>query len=124
MRGFALRNARMQERTRLRRAAQEALPPSTALDGEMLLAMLAGGAAGVRYNLLTRALVWRGLRGLGYAAVDLALVWKTSAEEVDRSSTSTLLDASDRAGEIERELDALFQETPEPDRFVEPALRR
>jgi hypothetical protein len=117
MRGNELRTMRLQERGPLRRAAQDDLPTDVALDGEMLLAILEGGASGARHNVLTRALVWRGLRALGYAAADLALVWKTTAAEVERLSSSRLVDEHGRALDIERALNERFVETPEPGRY-------
>jgi hypothetical protein len=120
MRGFELEKARSERRGQLRRAAQEELPMIEALDERMLFALVAGNPDGPRGSVLRLALVFRGLRALGYSAKRIGEAFAATPEEVERYATASLLADPSMARDIEARVREEVPETPEADRYVEP----
>jgi hypothetical protein len=120
MRGYELSKARQELRRELRRAAQADLPVGLALDKAALLELITGGSESARGNVLTRALILRALRGMGYEPAHLAEVYHLTPAEVERQSTRSLLAEGNRAGAIELEVEEQLVETPEPGRAIAP----
>jgi len=114
MYGADLQQARQRRLAELRRAAQGDLNTDRALDAELLFELVKGGPGSARCNVLTRHLVFRGLRGLGYSAAVIGAAWHETPENVEREATSTLLADPSIVGKIADQVLDELQETAPP----------